>query len=106
MAQNFVVAKIQKDKVSVFIKPTCPYCSSAKGILNNFKFKPGHLEFIDISSLAFMDEIQQYFFQTTGERTVPRVYIGDKCIGGCSDLTSLANSGRLEGILQSIGALQ
>nr|XP_033771795.1 glutaredoxin-1 [Geotrypetes seraphini] len=105
MAQSFVVAKIQKDKVCVFIKPTCPYCISAKDILSNFNFKSGHLEFIDISSLPLMHEIQQYFLQTTGQRTVPRVYIGEKCIGGCSDLTSLKNSGHLEGMLQAIGAL-
>ncbi|XP_029428840.1 glutaredoxin-1 [Rhinatrema bivittatum] len=105
MAQHFVVSKIKADKVCVFLKPTCSYCVSAKGILTKYGFKPGHLEFVDISGMELMDNIQDYFLQTTGERTVPRVYIGEKCIGGCSDLTSLYDNGKLEVMLQSIGAL-
>lgn len=37
---------------------------------------------------------------------VPRVFIGEACIGGGSDVEGLARSGKLEGMLQKIGALQ
>lgn len=37
---------------------------------------------------------------------VPRVFIGEECIGGGSDVAALQRSGKLEGMLKSIGALQ
>ncbi|XP_072238743.1 glutaredoxin-1 [Leuresthes tenuis] len=106
MAQQYVKAQIKGDKVVVFIKPTCPFCITAKDVLSQYKFKPGHLEFIDICGRSDMDSIQDCFSDLTGARTVPRVFIGEKCIGGGSDVAALAKSGKLEGMLQSIGALQ
>ncbi|KAK2827639.1 hypothetical protein Q7C36_018565 [Tachysurus vachellii] len=106
MAQNFVQAQIKGDKVVVFLKPTCPYCVLAKDVLSKYSFKPGHLEFIDISGRDNMDDIQKYLQQITGARTVPRVFIGEKCIGGGSDVEGLHKDGKLEGMLQKIGALQ
>lgn len=37
---------------------------------------------------------------------VPRVFIGEDCIGGGSDVQGLDRSGQLKGMLQKIGALQ
>ena len=37
---------------------------------------------------------------------VPRVFVGEECVGGGSDVAELHKSGKLEGMLQSIGALQ
>lgn len=37
---------------------------------------------------------------------VPRVFIGDECVGGGSDVADLHESGQLKDMLQSIGALQ
>ncbi|XP_077581785.1 glutaredoxin-1 [Stigmatopora nigra] len=106
MAQEFVQAKLKGDKVVLFIKPTCPYCITAKDVLSKYKFRPGHLECIDISTRQDMGSMQDYFLQLTGARTVPRVFIGEECIGGGSDVADLHKSGKLEGMLQSIGALQ
>ncbi|XP_036443589.1 glutaredoxin-1 [Colossoma macropomum] len=106
MAQEFVKAKIKGDKVVVFLKPTCPYCVQAKDVLSKYKFKEGHLEFIDISGRDDMGSIQDYLQQITGARTVPRVFIGEECIGGGSDVSALDRSAKLAGMLQKIGALQ
>ncbi|KAM4809516.1 glutaredoxin-1 [Rhinophrynus dorsalis] len=106
MAVSFVESKVKASKVTMFEKPTCPFCVRAKSILQKYKFKEGHLEIVNISNLDFMSSLQDYFLQKTGERTVPRIYIGENCIGGCSDLVPLDNSGQLEKMLQSIGALQ
>lgn len=70
MAQKFVQAKIKGDKVVLFIKPTCPYCVLAQDVLSKYKFKPGHLEHIDISGHSDMDSMQDYFLELTGARTV------------------------------------
>ncbi|XP_071351618.1 glutaredoxin-1 [Trachinotus anak] len=106
MAQEFVQAKIRGDKVVLFIKPTCSFCVTAKDVLSKYKFKPGHLEFVDISGRGDMDSMQDYFLELTGARTVPRVFIGEECVGGGSDVAALDRSGKLKGMLESIGALQ
>ncbi|KAF4077104.1 hypothetical protein AMELA_G00204240 [Ameiurus melas] len=106
MAQEFVKAQIKGDKVVVFLKPSCPYCVLAKDVLSKYSFKSGHVDFIDISGRDNMAAIQDYLQQITGARTVPRVFIGEECIGGGSDVDGLDRSGKLEGMLQKIGALQ
>ncbi|MEQ2224604.1 hypothetical protein ILYODFUR_009179 [Ilyodon furcidens] len=106
MAQQFAKAQIKGDKVVVFLKPSCPYCVMAEDILSKYQFKPGHLESIDISGRSDMDSLQDYFLEITGARTVPRVFIGEKCVGGGSDVEALHRSGKLKGMLESIGALQ
>lgn len=70
MAQEFVQAQIKGDKVVLFMKPTCSYCVMAKSVLSKYKFKPGHLEYIDISCRSDMGGIQDYFLALTGARTV------------------------------------
>ncbi|KAG8598322.1 hypothetical protein GDO81_002564 [Engystomops pustulosus] len=105
MAQNFVQGKLSASKVTMFEKSSCPFCVRAKGILKKYKFKEGNLEIIDITNLDIMSSVQDYLLKITGERTVPRIFIGEKCIGGCSDLVPLDGSGELEKMLASIGAL-
>ncbi|XP_061730690.1 glutaredoxin-1 [Nerophis ophidion] len=106
MAAQFVQTKLKGDKVVMFIKPTCSYCVLAKEVLSKYKLKPGHLECVDISARKDMSSMQDYFLELTGARTVPRVFIGEECIGGGSDVEALHDSGQLKGMLQSIGALQ
>ncbi|XP_073397650.1 glutaredoxin-1 [Dendrobates tinctorius] len=106
MAQNFVQSKLSASKVTMFEKISCPFCVRAKGILQKYKFKKGHLEIVNIATLDIMNGLQDYFLQITGERTVPRIFIGENCIGGCSDLVPLDGSGELEKMLVSIGALE
>nr|XP_044989756.1 glutaredoxin-1 [Jaculus jaculus] len=106
MAQEFVNSKIHPGKVVVFIKPTCPYCRKTQEILSALPFKHGLLEFVDITANSDTSEIQDYLQQLTGARTVPRVFIGKDCIGGCSDLQSMQQSGELLTRLKTIGALQ
>lgn len=106
MAQEFVNCKIQSGKVVVFIKPTCPYCRKTQEILSQLPFKQGFLEFVDITATNITNAIQDYLQQLTGARTVPRVFIGKDCIGGCSDLISMQQNGELMTRLKQIGALQ
>ncbi|XP_006019764.1 glutaredoxin-1 [Alligator sinensis] len=105
MSQQFVKSKLGANKVAVFIKPTCPYCQEAIELLKKYTFKPGHLEFIDLTARNDMSSIQDYFLQSTGARTVPRVYIGEVCIGGYSDLDALDQNGELVPKLKELGAL-
>ncbi|XP_003404772.1 glutaredoxin-1 [Loxodonta africana] len=106
MAQEFVNSKIHPGKVVVFIKPTCPYCRKTQQILSELPFKQGLLEFVDITATSVMSAIQDYLQQLTGARTVPRVFMGKDCIGGCSDLIALQQSGELSKQLADMGVLE
>ncbi|XP_033261802.1 glutaredoxin-1-like [Orcinus orca] len=106
MAQAFVNSKIQPGKVVVFIIPTCPYCRRAQELLSQQPFKQGLLEFINITAHGDTNDIQDYLQQLTGARTVPRVFIGKECIGGCSDLVNMHEKRELLTRLKQIRALQ
>lgn len=67
MVNVFVDSKIRHDKVTLFVKGTCPYCRNAVALLQKFNFLPGHLEVVDITG---MEDVQDYFQRTTGQRTV------------------------------------
>ncbi|XP_043292026.1 glutaredoxin-1-like [Cervus elaphus] len=106
MAQAFVNSNIQSGKVVVFIKPTCPYSRRTQELLSQLPFKQGHLEFVNITANGDTNEIQDYLQQLTGARTVPQVFIGEECIGGCNDLVNMHERGELLTRLKQTGALQ
>ncbi|XP_014723015.1 glutaredoxin-1 [Equus asinus] len=107
MAKEFVNSKLQPGKVVVFIKPTCPYCKKTHELLSRLPFKQGSLEFVDITATGDdASKIQDYLQELTGARTVPRVFIGKDCIGGCTDLLNMHQSGQLLTRLKQIGALE
>lgn len=49
--------------------------------------------------------IQDFLGQLTGERTVPRVFIDGKCVGGGSDVKRLHSEGKLVPLLTKAKAL-
>ena len=51
------------------------------------------------------DAIQDYLLKLTGGRSVPRVFINGKFIGGGDDTARLAQSGELTKLLQEAGVL-
>ena len=106
MSQAFMNSRVQSGKVVVFIKPTCPYCRKTQELLSQLPFKQGLLEFVDITANGDTTEIQDYLQQLTGARTVPWVFIGKECIGGCTDLVNMHERGELLTRLKQIGALQ
>ncbi|XP_014818052.1 PREDICTED: glutaredoxin-1 [Calidris pugnax] len=101
MAERYVMSRIRDDRVTVFIKRGCPYSRNAMEMLKGYNFIPGSLQEFDITGL---DDVQDYFQRTTGQRTVPRVFIGRRCIGGFSDLERLRQN--LPTMLRQIGALK
>ncbi|NXW10866.1 GLRX1 protein, partial [Fregetta grallaria] len=101
MADTFVESRLRNDGVTLFVKAGCPYCSNAMEILKEYNFVPGRLQVFDITG---MEDVQHYLQQRTGQRTVPRVFLGRHCIGGSSDLQNMRS--QLPGMLRQIGALQ
>lgn len=79
--------------VKVYTWSNCPYCVRAKNLLSQkqIPFEEINLDGKD----AELNELRA----RTGQRTVPQIFIGDKMIGGFSDLAQLDASGELDRML-------
>ena len=87
----------------VFSKSWCPYCKKAKRILSEFQLKSYNV--IELDERNDGDALQDALGQMTGARSVPRVFIGGKCIGGGDDTERLSKDGKLKELLEQAGAL-
>ncbi|KAI0397293.1 putative glutaredoxin [Xylariaceae sp. FL0594] len=98
------VAKAQKiideNAVAVFSKSYCPYCKASKELLDRFGAK---YYTIELDMEADGSALQNALQELSGQRTVPNIYIGQKHIGGNSDLQ--AKAGELKDLLKEAGAL-
>jgi glutaredoxin 3 len=72
----------------------CGYCVRAKGLLDGrgLPYEDIHLDDDDPS-------FRQTLFDLTGGWTVPQILIGDRPIGGYSELRQLDRDGRLDELL-------
>lgn len=80
---------IKTKKVFVASKTYCPYCSSAKKLIEEVYPEAYVLE---LDTMEDGDEIQSVLAQISGQRTVPNIFINGKHIGGNSDLQALGKS--------------
>ena len=72
-AHEFVNNAIKSKKLVVFSKTTCPYCTEAKECLSQYvpnTVSANEYEVIEINKRSDCNEIQSYFQQLTGARTV------------------------------------
>lgn len=102
-AQEFVDAKVKDGKVVVFSKTWCPYCKKVKDTLNKV-VKKDCLDIIELDKVDDSEAILEYLKKITGARSVPRVFIGGKSIGGNDDTQALASSGKMGPLLKDLGA--
>ena len=72
----------------------CPYCTQAKSLLDSLDVK---YEETDITDTP---EIIEELSAKSGFRTVPQIFVGDKCLGGYSDIAKLHEEGKLVDILK------
>lgn len=84
--------------ITLYIKPTCPFCVSAKEKLEQWEYS-----YTDIN--VAKDEDAMQFLKDAGHRTVPQIYINDEiCVpDGCSGLTVLGKDGLQKLIAQTEG---
>merc|ERR1711915_95423 len=106
MAGKELVPTLLKSKAVVVIsKSYCPFCVKAKQVLAKYKIKPEAFEWLDIENRSDCAEIQDYCKQLTGARSVPRVFISGKCIGGGDETAAAHKNGKLQTMLEEAGAL-
>ena len=97
---------LKEKKVVVISKSYCPFCKKAKQVLAKYNIPKENIEILEIESDSDCEEIQKYMQVLTGGRSVPRVFIGGKCIGGGDETQALHNKGKLEPLLKGVGAVE
>lgn len=86
---------------------TCPYCIKAKEVLDSKGAKYTVVEAdVDRDGKALRAELGEL----VGRTSVPAIWIGGDFVGGCNDgpmggVVKLNDEGKLDGMLQSVGAL-
>jgi len=103
MADEFVKLQVSSNKVVVFSKSYCPYCKKAKAAIKDAGLSEFYV--IELDERDDGDAIQDALLKITGARSVPRVFIGGKFVGGGDDVKRLSDQGKLQPMLQAAGAL-
>lgn len=75
--------------VQIYTKDYCPYCVKAKALLNSL-----NIEYTE-TDISNTPEIIEELSQKSGFRTVPQIFVGDKCLGGFTDIEKLNEEGKL-----------
>ncbi len=83
-------------KITIYTKDYCPYCTKAKGLLQ----RKGASDAIVEIDITHDEKLQQEMItKSGGRRTVPQIFIGDTHVGGCDDLHALDANGKLSEML-------
>jgi glutaredoxin 3 len=98
---------VDTNPVLMFSFTTCPFCIKAKQVLDDLGAKYTVIELdTDPDGKAIRAEMADLL----GRSSVPAIWISGQFIGGCNDgpmggIVSLNDSGKLQGMLQEVGAL-
>ncbi len=82
-------------EVTIYSKPSCPYCQQAKALLRRKGVSFQDMDITDDPALTAEMMLR------SDRHTVPQIFIGDVHIGGASDLFELEAAGSLDPLLQS-----
>ncbi|MEH6543979.1 MAG: glutaredoxin 3 [Porticoccaceae bacterium] len=74
----------------------CPYCIAARRFL-----KAKSVEFEDIA-VDGDHQLRQEISDRSGQHTVPQIWIGERHIGGFTDMQALERSGELDVLLDTM----
>ena len=87
---------MQAPKVTLYTKRNCPYCVRAKHLLTR---KGVTYEEVSVEG---KDELRVWLAETSGQKTVPQVFVGDWPLGGYTDVAALDAAGELDPILRGV----
>jgi glutaredoxin 3 len=79
--------------VKIYTTTYCGYCHAAKSLLGQ-----RGVAFVEIDCTND-PEARKWLIETTGQRTVPQIFIGDVPVGGFNELSRLDRGGKLQSIL-------
>lgn len=92
-----VSSLIDNNKVVIFSKSYCPYCSATKKVFQDLKVDG--VVVVELDRDAQGPEIQEELLRKTGQSTVPNVFVGGVHLGGNSDTQAALKSGKLKEML-------
>jgi len=81
-------------KVEIYTTRYCPYCISAKALLNR-----KNVQFTEIDVSGDPQGRSKMIERANGRMTVPQIFIGETHVGGCDDLYDLDHEGKLDPLL-------
>ncbi|CAK9295272.1 unnamed protein product [Gordionus sp. m RMFG-2023] len=87
---------IDSNKVIIFSKTTCPYCSGVKDFFRKEKIP---FEAVELDVVENGDKLQQALLDMTGQRTVPNIFVNAVHVGGSDKLFKLAEKGKLRELM-------
>ena len=96
--EQMVADKIASNKVMMFSKTNCPFCKNAKAALEGQGIP---YEAMELDKRQDGQNIQDIMLKRTGARSVPRVFMNGKFIGGGDDTCALAASGKLKDLYRA-----
>jgi glutaredoxin 3 len=79
--------------VKIYITSWCPYCTQAKQLL-----RKKNAAFVEIN-VEGRDDLRSWLVSTSGQRTVPQIFINGQSVGGFSDIDALDRKGKLDPLL-------
>ncbi|MEO0438058.1 MAG: glutaredoxin 3 [Pseudomonadota bacterium] len=79
--------------VTMYTTRFCPYCMAARRLLK--------AKGVDYDEIAVDGDraLRQKMEQISGQRTVPQIWVGEKHVGGFTDLADLDGRGELDTML-------
>jgi glutaredoxin 3 len=85
-------------KVEIYTTRFCPYCVSAKALLN----RKG-IGFVEIDVGGDPEGRRKMVERAHGRYTVPQIFVGATHVGGSDDLHALNRAGKLDALLAAEG---
>jgi len=83
-------------KVVLYTKGHCPYCKRAKKLLS----QKGVTEWTEFDLEVTPEKRDEMVERSKGGQTVPQIFVGQRHVGGASDLFALDAAHNLDPLLQ------
>jgi len=84
--------------VVIFSKSYCPYCQATKQVFQN-EPQAKDVQVFELDMMNNGSALQRALLQTTGQSTVPNVFVHGKHVGGNDAVTSLHHDKQLQSML-------
>lgn len=97
--KDFINGEITANKVVVFSKSYCPYCTATKKLFAQPEFSKIGVVTHELDQRDDGAAIQSTLLSMSGQRTVPSVWVGGKFVGGNSETQAAYKSGELKTML-------
>lgn len=101
---EYVQHVISHHRVAIFSKSYCPFSMRGKELMRRYLGEAG-VKVVELDELPNESELQDELETITGARTVPRIFVDGRCLGGADDVSALEAKGELEQLLKRKGLI-